>query len=164
MTYLLTFSCYGARLHGSDQATVSRNRNVPGSLFVTPCARLAAVEQASMREPPYRLDARSRAIVLRSVVESCAHRGWAALAAHVRESHVHVVVDAKDRPEPVIAALKAYASKSLNCDGCDGARRRWARHGSTRYLWNRDQLERAIRYVAEGQGEPMEVYVRPLGG
>jgi hypothetical protein len=116
-----------------------------------------------MRESPYQMDARGRAIVLRSILGGCAHRGWTALAAHVRERHVHVVVDAEDRPEPVLTALKAYASRSLNADGHDAARRRWARHGSTRYLWSREQVERAIGYVAEGQGEPMEVYVKPLG-
>ena len=34
---------------------------------------------------------------------------------------------------------------------------RWARHGSTRYLWNAEELSAAISYVVSGQGEPMAV-------
>jgi hypothetical protein len=29
----------------------------------------------------------------------------------------------------------------------------WARHGSTPYLWTEDDLERAIDYVLNGQGD-----------
>jgi hypothetical protein len=32
---------------------------------------------------------------------------------------------------------------------------RWARHGSTRYLWSSDKGDAAVRYVLEKQGEPM---------
>jgi len=82
------------------------------------------------------------------------------LVAHVRSNHVHVVVDAPDRPEKVLNALKAYASRRLNKAGLDGGeRRRWSRHGSTRYLWNRKQVEEAIAYVTEDQGEPMALYL-----
>jgi len=56
--------------------------------------------------------------------------------------------------------LKEYASRKLNESGLDSAgRRRWTRHGSTRYLCNREQVEHAIVYVADMQGEAMAVYV-----
>lgn len=43
------------------------------------------------------------------------------LAAHVRPSHVHAVVEADRTPEQVMTALKAYASRALNESGCDKA-------------------------------------------
>jgi hypothetical protein len=56
--------------------------------------------------------------------------------------------------------FKAYASRALNrVEGRESRLRRWACHGSTRWLWrDRDVLE-AIRYVVEEQGEPMAVFL-----
>jgi REP element-mobilizing transposase RayT len=113
-----------------------------------------------MMQEPYRLDGRRRALVLETLREVCGCRGWRLLAAHVRSSHVHMVVDAPQRPEKVMNALKAYASRKLNQAGLDAPkRRRWIRHGSTRCLWKREQVKQAIVYVADGQGEPMALYV-----
>jgi hypothetical protein len=56
--------------------------------------------------------------------------------------------------------FKTYASRELNRLGRDGAdRKRWARHGSTRWLWKDRDVQEAIRYVIEAQGEPMELFV-----
>ena len=49
--------------------------------------------------------------------------------------------------------FKAYASRKLGA-----GRKRWTRHGSTRYLWTDEDVKAAIRYVVEGQGEPMAMY------
>jgi REP element-mobilizing transposase RayT len=160
MTFLLTFSCYGARLHGDEKGSVNRNHNCFRGRYIQPTPRLVAAEAALMREPPYRLDGLRRAIVLESILAVCARRGWMLLAAHVRETHVHAVLDAGDTPEPALNALKAYASRALNDAGLDDRdRRRWSRHGSTRWLWTRNAVEEAIRYVVAGQGQPMEVFV-----
>ncbi len=58
--------------------------------------------------------------------------------------------------------LKAYSSRRLNQLGFDEPdRKRWARHGSTRWLWNRESVLAAIRYVVDKQGEKMAVYEAP---
>jgi hypothetical protein len=81
------------------------------------------------------------------------------LAAHVRTRHAHVVVQAEASPEMVMTTCKSYASRALNQLGLDGEdRRRWARHGSTRYLWARDELLAAVHSVVCEQGVPMAVY------
>jgi hypothetical protein len=60
-------------------------------------------------------------------------------------------------------AFKAYASRDLNRLAIDAPdRKRWARHGSTRWLWKDEDVQEAIRYVVSGQGEPMEVYLDEL--
>jgi REP element-mobilizing transposase RayT len=106
------------------------------------------------------LDQRSRAAVLEAIREVCVHRGWSFLAAHVRTNHVHAIVEADVRPERVMNDFKTYASRELNRLGRDGAdRKRWARHGSTRWLWKDRDVQEAIRYVIEAQGEPMELFV-----
>jgi len=113
-----------------------------------------------MRQAPHLLDQDSRSAVLQALREVCVHRGWGLLAAHVRTNHVHVVVETEVAPEKIMNDFKTYASRSLNSIGRDGLdRKRWARHGSTRWLWKEQDVLEAIRYVVEGQGEPMAVYV-----
>lgn len=80
------------------------------------------------------------------------------MATRVRTNHIHVVVDADIAPEVVMHAFKAYASRLLNRSESPGTKR-WTRHGSTRYLWTRESVEAAVRYVVESQGAPMAVFV-----
>ena len=80
------------------------------------------------------------------------------LAAHVRTEHVHVVLDCECRPEVALTAFKSYASRTLNLVRNEHGRIRWARHGSTRYLWTSDEIDGAVRYVVAKQGEPMAVW------
>ena len=90
----------------------------------------------------------------------CAHRDWNLLAAHVRSNHVHVVVEAEIRPERIMNEFKSYASRELNRLGIDELdRKRWSRHGSTRWLWTDDDVKQALQYVVDEQGEPMALFV-----
>jgi REP element-mobilizing transposase RayT len=112
-----------------------------------------------MNQAPYLLDRGSRVAVLEALREVCLHRGWTLLAAHMRTNHVHVGVEAGVRPERIMSDFKTYASRGLNRLGRDGEdRKRWARHGSTRWLWKDEDVREAIRYVVEEQGEPMAIF------
>ena len=103
-----------------------------------------------------------RQVVLNSLRQVCSCRGWTLLAAHVRTHHVYVVVTANCQPELVMTAMKAYSSRALNECALDlPDRRRWARHGSTRYLWTGDSFWAAIRYVVREQGPTMAVFEMP---
>ena len=94
--------------------------------------------------------------MLKALKDVCAYRGWTLFAAHVRTQHIHLVVAAKDDPEKVLHDLKAYASRARTRAGLDGeTKRRWTRHGSTRYLWKAEHIGAAIHYVVREQGEPM---------
>ena len=78
----------------------------------------------------------------------------------VRTNHVHAIVEAEVAPERVMNEFKSYASRELNRLHRDGSnRKRWARHGSTRWLWKDQDVQNAIQYVAEPQGEPMALFV-----
>ncbi len=56
--------------------------------------------------------------------------------------------------------FKSYASRELNRLGSDEPdRRRWARHGSTRWLWKDEDVRQALQYVIDEQGEPMALFV-----
>ncbi len=113
-----------------------------------------------MEQEPYLLDGDRRAAVLAAMQEVCQSRRWRLFAARVRNNHVHVVIDGEPKPEKILNDLKSYASRSLTRLGFDPpGRRRWAHHGSTRWLWQLEDVLGAIRYVVREQGEPMSVFV-----
>jgi REP element-mobilizing transposase RayT len=93
------------------------------------------------------------------MLEVCSVRCWNLLAAHVRTNHVHAVVEADAVPEKVLSDFKVISSRALN--ELEGKRKRWARHGSTRYLWTKAEIDRAVHYVVSEQGAPMALYESP---
>jgi len=51
-------------------------------------------------------------------------------------------------------SFKSFATRKLRAAGLLGSDiKPWARHGSTPYLWTEEDLERAIDYVLNGQGD-----------
>ena len=163
MRYFITFACYGVHLHGDESGSVDRNHNVYGGRLAEAGRERVAAMRRQMDQVPYFLDRDRRRAVLDALLEVCLHRRWSLRAAHVRSNHVHVVVEADVLPEKVMNAFKSYASRHLNRLGIDAPeRKRWARHGSTRWLRKDEDVQEAIRYVISGQGEPMEVYLGDL--
>jgi REP element-mobilizing transposase RayT len=157
-TWLITFVCYGAWLHGESGA-IDRNHNVPGARFLAPDEIRYQEAERRMMQHAYTLGDTRRRLVLSAIRETCDHRNWEIFAAHVRTTHVHLVVQSSESPEHMMVALKAYASRALNRAGLDGPdRRRWARHGSTIPVRNRNEASRAVDYVVRRQGEQMAVY------
>jgi REP element-mobilizing transposase RayT len=146
-------------MHGDDSGSVDRAHHLPGSRLFEANSMRVSTEKQQMDQPPYGMDRDRREAVLESIMERCSERAWNLRAAHVRTNHVHIVVDAEARPERIMNDLKSYASRCLNRLGFDDpARKRWARHGSTRWLWKAQSVSAAIRYVVDQQGSPMAVF------
>jgi hypothetical protein len=147
-------------MHGDDDGSVDRKHRLFGGPVVELDAVRAAAELRLMDQAPYLPDADRRACVLGSSGENCAYHGWILLAAHVRSTHVHAIVEAEVEPEKTLSVFKAYASRRLNPGGFDAAgRKRWSRHGSTCWLWSDDDVRSAIRYVVDEQGDAMAVFI-----
>ena len=160
MTYLITFACYGAHLHGDESGSIDRLHNLPGSRVISAHAGRVALERRLMNQPHYSLDQPRRNAVLAALLERAKKRGWTILAAHVCTNHVHVIINSDTTPERVMNDLKSYASRHLNAIGLDTPdRKRWARHGSTRWLPGRESVDAAIQYVIEKQGHAMAMYI-----
>lgn len=160
MTYFITFVCYGARLHGAELGSVDRNHNLVGSPLLQPDPERVLTEGREMVQDPYVLDEVARPVVLAAIQRHCAYRRWNLLAAHVRSNHVHVIVEAEIRPERAMNEFKAYASRGLNQLTSESPdRKRWARHGSTRWLWKDEDVRHALQYVINEQGAPMALFV-----
>ena len=137
---------------------MDRLHNVPNSPVVGTNPNRLRFEQELIKSAPVLLDALQRQFALEAIQRHCSYRAWTLHAAHVRSNHVHVVVWADIPPEKVMVQLKSYASRALNRVDRRPPKR-WARHGSTRYLWKIEHLAAAVDYVEHGQGEPMALYV-----
>jgi REP element-mobilizing transposase RayT len=160
MTYLITFSCYGSHLHGDERGTVDRDHNLPGFPTCAPNPNRMQFEAQHMKQAAYLMNVEQRHLVLEGIRSACEKRSWGLIAVHVRENHVHTIVEAPSTPEMIAHALKSFASKHLNLAQLDEPeRKRWARHFSRRLLPNRDAVDRAVHCVVANQGEPMALYV-----
>jgi REP element-mobilizing transposase RayT len=106
----------------------------------------------------FTLVAPAREIVRSTIRAHCEFRGWTLHAANVRTNDVHVVVSAEHpAPKIVMEQFKAWTTRRLR----EGRVSRpdapvWAEHGSSRCLWNDEDLHAAIEYVLESQGETLD--------
>jgi REP element-mobilizing transposase RayT len=165
LAFHIVFNCYGAWLQGDPRGSVSMRNNI----FGEPLLPYDPIKQRNhrnrMTQPPYQLDEARRKVVMDAIKEVCTYREWHLIAAHIRSTHVHVIVSAPCRPEKVMGDFKAYASRALTRSGFESSsRRRWEVHGSTGYIWRDESLGAAVHYVVREQGEPMEVYVEEWEG
>ena len=153
VAYFITFTTYGTWLHGDRRGSVDPEHNIYDTSYVAPDPRRQRCDGGQLRHPPVLLNNERRGSVDRAIREVCRHRGWELHALNVRTNHVHIVVSAPDTPERAMNSFKSWATrKMIEADHLTFGTKAWARHGSTRYLWNEDQLETACLYVAEGQG------------
>ncbi len=159
LAYFITFTTYGAWLHGQSPSSVDDAHSQIGTPLMSPDSTRYAANRQQMTQPPYLLDAARRTVVRDAIVEECQFRGWVLHAVHVRPCHVHLVVTADREPEFVLRVCKANASKRLSQAGFEQAdRKRWTHHGSTRYLWSDDAVAQKVHYTLHEQGEAMAIY------
>ena len=114
------------------------------------------------RYPPFLLGEELRREVLEAILEAAAAPRITLLAVHVRETHVHVVIDSNRSPSIVGKALKSAATRRLRARGLvDPARPIWADYLNVRPLRTREAILHAIHYVVEKQGSPMALWHIP---
>lgn len=95
-----------------------------------------------------------RIVVDNSIRELCERRGYGLKASHVRTNHAHVVLSAAQKPERIVDALKANATKALRENGLINTETKvWSRGRSRRYLWKPRHVMAAIEYTLHGQGD-----------
>ena len=154
LAYLLTWTCYGAWLHGDPRGSVDQEHNVPQSPYLEPDSVRAGRERRQLPDRPIELSEAARRIVADTIEAHCSHRGWELLAVNARTNHVHAVIVCPDvTPERAMTQLKAWTTRRLRLGGClPRDARVWTHHGSTRYLWDERSVNAAIAYVVEGQG------------
>ena len=156
LAYLISFRAYGTWLHGDQRGSMSRKQNKYGTPRIAPNPRLLRVEIEQLKHPPLKLDGRQRLVIEQAIREVCTTRGYWLRAVNIRTNHMHTVVSAAIKPERVLHAFQAYATRKLRQAGLlPGDVKPWTRHGSTRFLWKERHVERAIDYVLNGQGDDL---------
>jgi REP element-mobilizing transposase RayT len=152
LSYFLTYRTYGTWLQGDARGWVSRRRASIEAPTEPPAPGLNAFHAEHLQAQPLVLDEQARACDDAAVRADCEHRSWTLLALNVRSNHVHSVVSAALRPERILDAFKSWSTRRLVEAGMlEADRPAWTRHGSTRYLWTPDAVERACQYVIEAQ-------------
>lgn len=162
LAYIITCRTYATWLHGDKRTSVDRHHNK----FLTPRIKhnlaLEKTRKEYCKESMYLMDAPERETVLQSIIKTCEFSNWHLHAAHVRSNHMHIVVTAPKEPEKVAVSFKAYATRYLKKNYAELNRERyWAKGESTGYIFQSENLLRAIQYTIEEQGLGMACYCDP---
>ena len=157
LAYFITFRTYGTWLHGDQRGSVDRHgRNIYRTERISLDPVFSVTMDRNMDCEPFLLDGRCGAVVELAIRKVCIIREYGLIAINVRTNHAHVVVSARRSPDIVMSAFKANATRELresNLAACDS--RVWSRGGSTRYLWKPRNVEAAVEYTINGQGDDL---------
>jgi REP element-mobilizing transposase RayT len=155
--FLITFRCYGTWLHGDERGSVDRLHRTYATPMLQPSALRREHDRDSLKQPPVTLGSRQRAVIRAAIRETCTIRIWQLWSVNVRTNHIHAVVSANKKPDVVLSALKANATRAMREAGLwTSTLSPWEHRGSKKYLWDEKQLADAIAYVEYDQGEPLD--------
>jgi REP element-mobilizing transposase RayT len=156
--YLITFRTYGTWLHGDNRGSVDRHHNRYDAPLIPPNEKWLRSNQRSLKHEPVILSNEQRALIKKSIDQTCEIRGWRVYITNVRTNHLHTVVAAACGPSRILNALKSNATRELREAGqWSRSSSPWADRGSKRYLWTEEHLMKAIEYVELDQGDILPV-------
>jgi REP element-mobilizing transposase RayT len=156
LAFFISFRCYGTWLHGDRRGSVDRFHNRYSTPFLPKNESWRNYNEKQLKTTPLKLRARHRKSVLHAIKETCRIRKWRLYALSVRTNHVHSVVWANKKPEQILGAFKANATRQLREDGLwPHPFSPWADKGSKRWLWTEQSLIEAIDYVLYCQGDEL---------
>jgi REP element-mobilizing transposase RayT len=157
LAYLVTIRTHGTWLHGDERGSVDRHgRNLHGADRIGLDPVFSVTMDWNMATEPFLLDGPRRAIVEKAIRRVCEFRGYQLCGINVRTNHAHGVVCAAVKPDVVINAFKANATRELReAKLIDVNQKVWSRGGSTKYLWKPASVERAVEYTVNGQGDEL---------
>ena len=141
---------------GDRRGSVDRFHNRYGTPRIPPNERWRKHNQSKLANPPVKLKHHQIVLIEEAIRETCKIRKWGLWTTNVRSNHVHSVVSAPCKPDPVLNALKANATRKLREAGYwRSSRSPWAERGSREYLWTENDVINAVVYVEYDQGEPL---------
>jgi REP element-mobilizing transposase RayT len=155
--FLISFRCYGTWLHGDERGSVDRHHRIYGTRGLPSSGLRRQHDRELLKQQPVKLNSRQRSVVESAIREPCTLRQWNLWTVNVRTNHVHAVVTANKKPDAVMSALKANATRAMREAGVwTSELSPWEFRESKKYLWNEKQVADAIAYVETGQGEPFD--------
>ena len=155
LAYLITLRTFGTWLHGDARGAVDRHgKNIYGTPDISSNPKLEKIMSQNMRQGAIVFNKNQRRKVEEAIEEVCVYRNYTLQAINCRTNHLHVVVSAQSKPEPIMNTFKSYATRKLReLNLVDSNNRIWALKGSRRYLWKPRHVSLAIEYVLYGQGD-----------
>src|SRR5688572_22506093 len=155
--FLITFRCYGTWLHGDRRGSFDRHHQIYATPGLPPSSLRRKHDHDLMKQPAVKLNSHLRKIVESAIRETCAIRKWKIWTLNVRTNHIHTVVSASLKPERILSALKANATRAMKENGVWTSEfSPWSAGGSRKYLWDDEELAEAIAYVEYGQSKPLD--------
>ncbi len=158
MAYLITIRTFGTWLHGDERGSVDlHGKNIYGTKRQSPNMKLeSAMRDNQAAVPAFLFNGKQRYVVAAAIRRVCVKRSYGLIAINIRTNHAHVVVSAQMKPDIIMTAFKANATRELRNAGLvDRETRIWSRGGSRRYLWKSNQVQGAVSYVIDGQGDDL---------
>lgn len=155
LAYLITIRSYGTWLHGDKKWSVDRHGyNIYGAPKRPRNSNLAVKMRTNLKHAPTIFNHEQRNAIEDAIREVCVNRGYTLYAVNARTNHLHSVVAAQRKPEPIRNAFKSYATRKLRELGLvDPELQVWARRGSRRYLGKAKYRAQAVEYSLYGQGD-----------
>ena len=157
--YFITFTTYGNWMHGDARESIDPKHNQ----FLTPRIKQNKNLQNNMREKMRGqiiiLNELQRETVLKSIIHASNHYHWRLYAAHVRTNHIHILINAMEKPDRVTTKIKSFATRFLKTHHPEiPIQKLWARGKSARYVWDLAFLSIVHNYIIEEQGKKMACY------
>ena len=153
IAFLITFRGDSTWYHGDKKLSVDPKHNQFGEPKIQFNSNLAKKMHENSRDKAFILNYEQRRIVLNAILHICQHFDWHVFAAHVLSNHVHIIVKADCNPEHVMTQIKACATRSLKKHhAAEERHKNWSRHGSTKYIYKREDFNWIMRYVIDEQG------------
>ena len=113
LAYFISFRSYSTWLHGDKRGSIDRFHNRYGDPYLPQNEAWQRHNRKQVKTAPFILRARERGSVEKAIRETCSIRNWHLHAINVRTNHVHTVVTANRKPELVLNAFKANATREL---------------------------------------------------
>ena len=155
LAYFITFTTYGAWLHGDNRGSTYRNDGKTQRL--TSSERFNNYEKDTLTNQPIVLNQSDREIVLEAIIKHCEIKQWKLFAAHIRTNHVHIVVRSDATKKQIMNQLKAWSTRNLRKQKTFPMKI-WTTGGSAIALYSPEKLSQKISYTLEQQGQKMEFY------
>jgi REP element-mobilizing transposase RayT len=156
----LTFSTYGARLHGDDRPTVDRDHNERGTPFLAPDSEREAFARVSMSFPPIFFTLEQRCFIEETVPSICERGKWTLVLCAAGPDHVHTLLGADEdiHGKQIRRWFKHWLTRSL--DGRWSAPVRpdgmswWCEGGSTKPVTDELYFASTLRYIRDQRATP----------
>ena len=155
LAYHITFGTYGMRLHGGEQATVSRNQNQFGEPIIGRDIVWERLDRSLMEFPSLVLTDAQRRVIEEIVPTICVRGKWEYHIAAAQSDHLHVMLSSTNEGKRVRQWLKRWLGEGLSKQWPQKTLQTWwAIGGSVKSIWNEEYFTNVFEYIRRQRTTP----------